>query len=134
MTLGAETEDIKHGHSIAVFYSHGPPSITLIEYTPLHLAVLQQKLHIAKLLVDAGANVNALTGEKYSPMDLAIYNGNDEIFQILLDSNGKQNKPPNKVTEFYKEKLKEVESEKAKRANLDPPQSPAGQPADGEKE
>lgn len=52
--------------------------------TPLHYAVLKEAPEfILKLLVTAGANVLAETGDGYTPLDLAIIYNRQNIIKFL---------------------------------------------------
>jgi ankyrin repeat protein len=53
--------------------------------TPLHIAVLKNRLEIATLLLNHGANVNAIDNKNYSPLHFAVMTGNLEIIKLLLD-------------------------------------------------
>src|SRR4051794_18849880 len=61
--------------------------------TPLHWAVQQNNLEIAKLLLDAGAKPEAATRYNITPLSLACTNGNAAMIERLLkagvDANSK---------------------------------------------
>ncbi len=54
--------------------------------TPLHFAAREGDLASAKLLVAAGANVNAIAGDGKDALGLAIFNGNYDLAAFLVDS------------------------------------------------
>jgi ankyrin repeat protein len=53
-------------------------------YTPLARAVSNGHLDIAKLLINSGASVNTVTGEKNTILMLAVLSGKNEITDVLL--------------------------------------------------
>ncbi|OHT02881.1 hypothetical protein TRFO_06931 [Tritrichomonas foetus] len=57
--------------------------------TPLHLAAVKHKLNSAHLLVEAGADRNALNEARQRPIDLC---GNDPPMKALLGQNGNEDK------------------------------------------
>ena len=59
--------------------------------TLLHLAVGQNHKELAEYLLDAGADVNALTKDKLTPLHMAAQNGNLEIVKLLIDRKAKIN-------------------------------------------
>ena len=54
--------------------------------TPLMFAAREGDLESARLLVRAGANVNAIAGDGKDALGLAIFNGNYEFASFLIDS------------------------------------------------
>lgn len=55
--------------------------------TPLHMAVKSNNLQATKLLINCGANVNAIERKKgYTPLHLAVLGQNIEILKYLLDN------------------------------------------------
>jgi ankyrin repeat protein len=54
--------------------------------TPLAFAAREGDLESARLLVAAGADVNAITGDGKEPLGLAIFNGNYEVASFLIDN------------------------------------------------
>ena len=60
-------------------------------FTPLHFAVRQGDMESTRVLVAAGADVNATTADGKGSLELAIYNGNYEIASFLIDSKAKVN-------------------------------------------
>ncbi len=54
--------------------------------TPLHFAAREGDLASAKLLVAAGADVNAVAGDGKDALGLAIFNGNYDVASFLVDS------------------------------------------------
>jgi ankyrin repeat protein len=59
--------------------------------TALHWAVRQDDLEIAKLLIDAGANVKAANRYGVTPLSLACVNGNASIVELLLTAGADPN-------------------------------------------
>jgi len=60
--------------------------------TPLMLAARQGDLELARILVGAGADVNAAAGDGKTALALAIFNGNYELASYLVDSKADVNK------------------------------------------
>jgi ankyrin repeat protein len=56
-------------------------------YTPLHVAARRGHLDIARLLIDKGANVNALTDSQWTPLRLAIAEGHSDVVNLLRKHN-----------------------------------------------
>jgi ankyrin len=59
--------------------------------TPLMFAAREGDLASAKLLVTAGAEVNALAGDGKNALGLAIFNGNYEVASFLVDAKSNVN-------------------------------------------
>jgi len=59
--------------------------------TPLMFAAREGDLESAKILVAAGADVNALDGDGKDVLGLAIFNGNYDVASFLIDSHSKVN-------------------------------------------
>ena len=59
--------------------------------TPLMFAAREGDLESARLLVKAGANVNAIAGDGKDALGLAIFNGNYELASFLIDSKSNVN-------------------------------------------
>ena len=59
--------------------------------TPLMFAAREGDLDSAKLLVAAGADVNAIAGDGKDALGLAIFNGNYELASFLVDSKSNVN-------------------------------------------
>lgn len=55
------------------------------EQTPLHLAVEDGDLNLAKLCLDKGANVNALKVNMSTPLHLAATGGDLDIVKMLIE-------------------------------------------------
>jgi ankyrin repeat protein len=53
--------------------------------TPLHFAAREGELEAARMLLAAGANVNAIAADGKNPLNLAIYNGHYELAEWLID-------------------------------------------------
>jgi len=53
---------------------------------PLHSALSNQQDNIAKMLIEAGAEVNVLQSSKISPLHLAAQHGNIDLIIILLEN------------------------------------------------
>ncbi|DAB29532.1 MAG TPA: hypothetical protein CFH84_08940 [Sulfurimonas sp. UBA12504] len=58
--------------------------ITAAGLTPLHIAIQKSDLRMAKLLVDAGANVNAQDNRDNTPLILATKKKNKELVRFLV--------------------------------------------------
>lgn len=53
--------------------------------TPLHIAVRYGHKEVAELLLNEGANINALERRKWTPLHTAVKNGKMEVAELLLD-------------------------------------------------
>ena len=60
--------------------------------TPLTLAAREGDVEMARILVNAGADVNAAAGDGKTALALAIFNGNYEVASLLVDSKADVNK------------------------------------------
>jgi ankyrin repeat protein len=78
---------IENGADVNVTYPYAIASSS-IELTPLHEAVLNDKKDKAELLIKGGANVNALSSNGETPLDMAINNGRTEIADLLKERGG----------------------------------------------
>jgi ankyrin repeat protein len=59
---------------------------SILGFTPLHVAVIDNRPEIVQLLLEHGANINAVTNkEKQSPLHLAIIANNLNMLQILIE-------------------------------------------------
>ena len=74
---------IENGADLNVYYPWSGPGATML--TPLHDAVLNDWQERAALLIKGGANVNALSGNGESPLDMAMNNGRPEIEKLLRE-------------------------------------------------
>jgi ankyrin repeat protein len=54
-------------------------------YTPLHMAVLENRPEMVSMLLDRGANLQAQTSDGYTPLHIAVLQHNPEIVKLLLD-------------------------------------------------
>ena len=54
--------------------------------TPLMFAAREGDLEIARTLVAAGANLNAIAGDGKDALGLAIFNGQYELASFLIDN------------------------------------------------
>jgi uncharacterized protein len=59
--------------------------------TALHWATYQDDIEVAKLLVDAGANVRAENRYGVTPLSLACQNGNTALVELLLEAGANPN-------------------------------------------
>jgi ankyrin repeat protein len=60
--------------------------------TPLMLATREDDLEMSRILVNAGADVNAVAGDGKTPLALAIFNGNYDVASLLIDSKADVNR------------------------------------------
>ena len=60
--------------------------------TPLMLAAREGDVELARILVGAGADVNAVAGDGKTALALAIFNGNYDVASFLVDSKADVNK------------------------------------------
>jgi len=60
--------------------------------TPLVLAAREGEPELARVLVDAGADVNAVAGDGKTALALSIFNGNYEVASLLVDRKADVNK------------------------------------------
>ncbi len=61
--------------------------------TPLMFATREGDMESARILVAAGANVNAIDGDGKNAMALAIFSGNYDLASFLIDSHANVNQP-----------------------------------------
>jgi ankyrin repeat protein len=61
--------------------------------TPLMFAAREDDMESARLLVAAGADVNAIGGDGKDALGLAIFNGSYNVASFLIDSHSKVNQP-----------------------------------------
>lgn len=61
-------------------------------FTPLMFAAREDSLESAKLLVAAGANVNAVSGDGKDALSLAIFDGSYDVASFLVDSHADVNR------------------------------------------
>jgi uncharacterized protein len=52
---------------------------------PLHSAAASRQLEICRLLLDKGANINAVQADEFTPLHGAAQNGDVELVKLLLD-------------------------------------------------
>ena len=62
-------------------------------FTPLHFAAREGELEAARLLLDAGADVNSIAADGKNTLGLAIYNGHYEVAALLLERGADVNHP-----------------------------------------
>jgi uncharacterized protein len=60
------------------------PSNNSMHVQPLHSAVAAHHMHISEMLLEAGADVNAVQQDDYTPLHVAAANGQMEMVQLLL--------------------------------------------------
>jgi uncharacterized protein len=60
--------------------------------TPLTMAAREGDVEMARVLVNAGADINAAAGDGKTALSLAIFNGNYEVASFLVDNNADVNK------------------------------------------
>jgi len=60
--------------------------------TPLMFAARDGNVELARILADAGADVNAVAGDGKTALALAIFNGNYEVASLLVDRKADVNK------------------------------------------
>lgn len=60
------------------------PSQNRMQVCPLHSAVAARRLHIARALIEHGADVNAAQADQYTPLMGAAQNGQVEMIELLL--------------------------------------------------
>jgi len=73
------------------FYPERANQGTHPKLRPLHQAILRQKTEIAKVLIEAGADVNAADPSKRTPLHLAVDRNLPEIASKLLEAGAKPN-------------------------------------------
>jgi len=60
--------------------------------TPLLIAAREGNVQLARILLGAGADVNAASGDGKTPLALAIFNGNYDVATFLVDSKADVNR------------------------------------------
>jgi ankyrin repeat protein len=58
-------------------------------YTPLHLAVIKQDIHLARTFIENGGDVNSRSNKGITPLHIAAYKCNKELVDLLLDHGAK---------------------------------------------
>lgn len=77
------------------------------KFTPLHRAAKKGVIDIAKALLEAGSDVNAIASDGMSPLHYAAYSENPEMITLLLDANAKatlkgdDGRTPRDIAELY---------------------------------
>ncbi len=66
------------------------PSNNAFRVAPLHSAAASKNVKIAKLLIDAGADVNAKQQEGITPLHSAAHNGDLDMAELLLKRGSKK--------------------------------------------
>lgn len=62
--------------------------------TPLHIAAVAGSLVVAQILVEAGANVNALDNLSGTPLDAAMFWGHLDVAQLLVNAGARGKSSP----------------------------------------
>ena len=65
--------------------------VRLLGKTPLHHAVSIEDVDITRLLIDAGADVHALSASERTPIYWTAFNGNETIARMLLEADANPN-------------------------------------------
>jgi len=75
---------------------HGANSIPsdLQDWMPIHLAAKQGDSHAVRLLLDQGADIQTLTGDFMSALDIAGAEGQHQAFAVLREHSIKSTKTP----------------------------------------
>lgn len=72
-----------------VLLEHGADASAVAEndmrVQPLHSAAAVDANDTARLLLDAGADPNAVQEGGFRPIDAAVQNGNDELYELLVE-------------------------------------------------
>jgi ankyrin repeat protein len=71
----------------------GPVIFASGEFTPLHLAARDGRFEALKVLVESGADVNAIAADGKNALGIAIFNGNYVIADYLIDAGSDVNQP-----------------------------------------
>jgi len=61
----------------------------LHDYTPLHSAAHNDKIELARLLINNGADVNAKTYDRKTPLSIALEKGFKELADLIVNYGGK---------------------------------------------
>ncbi len=56
------------------------------DVTPLHIAIANMNLELAKFLLDHGADVNARDADGHTPLHFAVYRHHLDLIRLLLDA------------------------------------------------
>ena len=62
-------------------------------FTPLLFAAREGEIESARLLLEAGADIDAIAADGKNPLGLAIYNGHYDVASLLVDSGANVNHP-----------------------------------------
>lgn len=94
--------------------------------TPLHIAAVAGSLLVARILVEAGANVNALDNLSGTPLDAAMFWGHLDVAQLLVGAGaiGKSSPSINPALDVWTTGLPSVEAPLSSPLSL--PSTPVG--------
>ena len=68
--------------------------------TPLMAACIHRNYRVAQLLIEAGAEVNALDSQGESPLDLARDSGDAKLVQLLINHGARYSQDVGSATDF----------------------------------
>jgi ankyrin repeat protein len=68
---------VEHGINLHSIENNG--------YTPLHLAVIKQDIHLARTFIQNGGDANAKSSKGITPLHIAAFKCNKELVDLLLD-------------------------------------------------
>lgn len=71
------------------------------KWTPLHMASLKGRTETVRVLLNAGANIEAITTEMQTPVWCAVYSGNNDTVKVLLDAGAICNHLKNRVSMLH---------------------------------
>lgn len=87
--LMAAVQNNSPEEAVALLLGHGAKvddGENMANGTPLMSAVSQSKIGVVKLLIEAGADVNAVNDWELTVMRIAKQKGNSEVIRLLLDA------------------------------------------------
>lgn len=82
--ISAATDNVKLAND--TIHVNGIEVQNDFDSTPLHIAAKKNSYHVAKILIDAGADVNAVNLYEETPLELAVGNCSVDVAKLLINN------------------------------------------------